>query len=123
MSLFEELQERKNKGEKLDLKILSPEELVQLWYTEDRLDREIAPLFDVEKEQVERRRMKFGITGSRCREDEIRRAHLGGPEAVREMFERWRSQPNSTNGRFLRMYEEKIAPLLETKARSDGEEE
>jgi hypothetical protein len=62
MGLFEQLQERKANGERLDFTTITPEELEKLYRFEEHLDVEIAALFDVTKNQVKYKRQKYDIT-------------------------------------------------------------
>src|SRR5574344_121848 len=61
MTLYEQLLERKNHGEKLDIKTISREQLRQLFYDEQCSNRMLAELFDVTPSVVRYRRRKFGI--------------------------------------------------------------
>jgi hypothetical protein len=61
MGLFEQLQERKANGERLDFTTITPEELTQLYLREEHIDIQIAALYDVTKNQVKYKRQKFGI--------------------------------------------------------------
>jgi hypothetical protein len=61
MRLFEQLQERKAKGERLDFATITPEELTQLYLQDEHIDSQIAALYDVTKNQVKYKRQKFDI--------------------------------------------------------------
>src|SRR5574344_604884 len=61
MTLYEQLLERKNHGEKLDIKTISREQLRQLFYDEQCSNGMLAELFDVTPSVVSYRRRKFGI--------------------------------------------------------------
>ena len=61
MTLYEQLQERKTHGEKLDIKTISREQLRQLFYDEQCSNGMLAELFDVTPSVVRYSRRKFGI--------------------------------------------------------------
>ncbi|MBZ4653072.1 MAG: hypothetical protein JG781_410 [Peptococcaceae bacterium] len=61
MSLYQELLERKSRGERLCFDSISYDELFELWYVEAKSDEIIAQLFDVSKRDVFNRRKKEGM--------------------------------------------------------------
>ena len=58
-NLYQELVERKNKGEKLEWNNITKEELEELF--EEHTDNMIADLYDVSKSQVKSKREKWDI--------------------------------------------------------------
>lgn len=61
MGLYRRLTERKNRGEKLDIKQIAYETLYQLWWKEECSDGSIAKLYDVDKKKVRNLRHKWGV--------------------------------------------------------------
>lgn len=62
MGLYEELSERKARGEILKFENLSAEDLRRLYIDEEKSDGTLAQLFDVKPTRVTYRRRKLGIT-------------------------------------------------------------
>jgi hypothetical protein len=61
MGLYGQLQGRKHKGEKLDIKRITYETLYKLWWKEECTDGMIAELYDVQKKKVTNLRHKWGV--------------------------------------------------------------
>ena len=63
MGVYEEFQERKERGEKLDINALTREELKAMWYDEVHFDKDIAKLFEVTENRVKtlRNRMELSL--------------------------------------------------------------
>ena len=62
MGLYEELYDRKGKGEILRFEDLSAEDLKQLYIDENKTDGALAQLFNIKPSRVTYERRKFGIT-------------------------------------------------------------
>jgi hypothetical protein len=61
MGLYGKLNQRKHKGEHLDIKQITYETLYQLWWKEECSDGVIAELYDVQKKKVTNLRHKWGV--------------------------------------------------------------
>jgi hypothetical protein len=70
--LYEQLKERKARGESIDLYSLSRDELRQLWHVEGVFEELIAKLCDVTYREVKSRRYKLNIKEHVCRSEDIR---------------------------------------------------
>jgi hypothetical protein len=66
MTLYEELQNRKNSGEVLEFNSLSREELKQIWFEEHYKDEYIAELFNVTPYIINKKRRELKLMWKDC---------------------------------------------------------
>lgn len=62
MMLYEQLLEKKNKGQNITVKDLGYDELYQLYVIENKLDADIADLCNTNKKNIRSKRHRLGIT-------------------------------------------------------------
>ncbi|WP_289142188.1 hypothetical protein [uncultured Brevibacillus sp.] len=62
MGLYEVLIKRKKKGEKITFDTITPDELKQLFITEQKTDKMLAELFEVSRSRIAYKRKKYKIT-------------------------------------------------------------
>lgn len=59
--LFNQLKTRKEQGEQLSLKQITPENMRELWWKEINFDKDLAELFDVTEQEFKRYRYSLNV--------------------------------------------------------------
>jgi hypothetical protein len=86
MGKYDELKERKDSGEILDISMLNEEMLRELWWDENTPDSIIADLFDVDKKVITNKRYKFGLRQQECQARHFATILTEYGDALRDTF-------------------------------------
>ncbi len=97
MRLYDKLHQRKQNGEKLDIKKITYETLYQLWWQEDITDEMVAKLYDVRKKKVTNLRHKWGIKTQDAIVNEFQSRFLGTIPTEEEDLQSKAVSPDAAN--------------------------